>query len=575
MNLDIKIYRGEIDIFIPNESNEKIIKEKKMDKDNKKTKKKKSENKKEENKENIDIKKENIDNVEGEKEIEEKKKEEINEEIPKEETIEEKKEIEKMEIKENTNENHKGENETEDKIKSLFESIKNFNQLKNEVYEMKKHYEYLNQLTLKTIKEKQENNLIEFNNKIADINKKFNLLLGDIKPDDLEFNDTENNGVKAMNLSEIITRLKAFQFSKANITDLNQMNEDFDFRIKELSNKIRDIKFSLFGSDKDADNKINDNNNNTGQDESSKNAVNMPRLTFVSKTDFEKLKTDTENEFDKVWKEINSLRLVVDNISDKINNKASLNDLEDLKNIILQKTEELFLNQNKKHVNYSSTIKILQENFKKLLKLLSDKEQYYEKNKFSMGDNPLNLGGHSCASCENYLGDLNSEQKYVNWNKFPKKERDNNGDILKRVQNGYSRLLQMINFDNNGNPSLLPYNNNSINKETNVSSNVEDNLQSNEKNEKNDANQSFSNKRLFSTKVKKLVKENDKSKEFLNLKKEPCSRSRKLPSIKTSKSIDNLNILKYKSSQHMDKKDINFINPAISKVVQESDEINT
>ena len=75
MNLDIKIYRGEIDIFIPNESNEKIIKEKKMDKDNKKTKKKKSENKKEENKENIDIKKENIDNVEGEKEIQEKKKE--------------------------------------------------------------------------------------------------------------------------------------------------------------------------------------------------------------------------------------------------------------------------------------------------------------------------------------------------------------------------------------------------------------------------------------------------------------------------------------------------------------------
>ena len=47
----------------------------------------------------------------------------------------------------------------------------------------------------------------------------------------------------------------------------------------------------------------------------------MPRLTFVSKTDFEKLKTDTENEFDKVWKEINSLRLVVDNISDKNKDK--------------------------------------------------------------------------------------------------------------------------------------------------------------------------------------------------------------------------------------------------------------
>ena len=65
-----------------------------------------------------------------------------------------------MEIKENTNENHKGENETEDKIKSLFESIKNFNQLKNKVYEMKKHYEYLNQLTLKTIKEEVDKKLL-------------------------------------------------------------------------------------------------------------------------------------------------------------------------------------------------------------------------------------------------------------------------------------------------------------------------------------------------------------------------------------------------------------------------------
>ena len=78
-----------------------------------------------------------------------------------------------------------------------------------------------------------------------------------------------------------------------------------------------------------------------------------------------------------------------------------------------------------------------------MLKLLADRDQY-ENNQFKIDNNPIS--GHSCASCENYLGDLKIEQKYVNWNQFPRKERDNS-EIFKKVQNGYSRLLQMINFD--------------------------------------------------------------------------------------------------------------------------------
>ena len=522
---------------------------------------------------------------------EENKGIEINEEREKVEDQKEKKEIELKkeinkvkEIEKKINDINKKEeysvdkndnNKTTEKIKTLFESIKNFNQLKKEVYEIKKHYEYLNQLTVKNFEEKEQNNLANFNQKISEINKKFELLMGDIKPKDLENNSPEEQEYKAMNLSEINTRLRAYQFSKANTTDLSSLNEEFDFRIRELTRRFNEFKYSIYGSEKEDIEKEKDNEKDNNP-ESSDNiiGVNIPRLNFASKADFEKFKTKTEEEINNIWKEIDNIKLHVDDFNSKIKNKASLDELEELKDVILQKTEELFLSQNKKHVNYASAIKVLQDNFRKLLKLLSDKEQYYENNQYNqykMESNPMALGGHSCASCETYLGDLNPEQKFINWNKFPKKEKDNNADILKRVQNGYSRLLQMINFDNNGNPSLNPYTS-SINNETNISSNLEDNTLATK--EKSDGNQSFSNKRLFSTKVKKISKENNKTIDLLNSKKEYLNKNKRLPSIKTSKSIDNLNKLKYKSNQNINKKEINFLNPGFSKIINDSEEKN-
>ena len=519
------------------------------------------EDKKEEEKEETEQKEENNERREKE---ESEQKEEINEEKEK---VEENKD--NMNYLEENIDNNNQVNESVDKIKTLFESIKNFDQLKNEVYEMKKHYESLNKILIKNFEEKEKNNLENFNLKFSDLNKKLELLMGDIKPNDLEDKDPEMEGYKPMNLSEINTRLRAYQYSKANVTDLNSLNDEFDFRIKELGRRFSEFKISIFGTDKDD---ISEEKDKFDSGETERSGVKAPRLNFVSKTDFEKFRLKSEEEFGKIWDEINNIKLLVNDFNTKTKNRASLDDLEDLKNIILQKTEELFLSQNKKYVNFSSAIKILQDNFRKLLKLLSDKEQYYENNKYQMEGNPMAIGGHSCASCETYIGDLRTEQKFVSWNQFPKKERDNS-DILKKVQNGYSRLLQMINFDSNGNPSLNPYTS-SINNETNISSNVEDNTMATK--EKSEINQSFTNKRLFSTKVKKITKENNKTIDILNSKKEYINKNnKKLPSIKTSKSIDNLQKLKYKSNQNANKKDINFINPAISQIIQDSEEKNT
>ena len=524
-------------------------------------------------------------------ETKENKKKENEEKDQKEETSKEKEEKSEHKVEKNEkerknftqenkidNENHKNkeDNKTSNKIKTLFESIKNFEQLKNEVYEMKKHYENLNLVIVQNFEKKEQqeqNNTNNINQQISEINKKFELLLGDIRTKDFENNESEIEDFKAMNLSEIITRLRAYQHSKANTTDLISLNEEFDIRIKELTRRLDEFKISIFGPENDNDANESNNEQNKAKDNIDNRSVhNIPRFNFASKADFEQFKIKSEEEFSKLWKEINSLRLNVDDINSNIKNKTSLEEVEELKNIILEKTEELFLSQNKRYVNFVSSLKILQDNFKKLLKLLSDKEQYYENgnNPFSMNNNPLSLGGHSCASCDNFLGDLKSEPKFVNWKKFPRKEKDN-GDILKRVQNGYSRLLQMINFDNNGYPSLIPYTS-SINNETNISSNMEDNSLATK--ERKDSDQSFSNKRLFSTKVKKISRENNNSIDFQNSKKENRNKGRKLPSIKTSKSIDNLYRIKYKSNQNSNKKEINFINPAISQLIRDSEEKN-
>ena len=484
------------------------------------------------------------------------------------------------------------------KIKSLFESIKNFDQLKKEVYEMKKHYQYLNQLTIKSLEEKQKENLETFNQKFSEINKKFESLMGNNKDQDQDAsvnenkkdNDNDNkndiksenenseneNKPKMMNLSEMNARLKTFEYSKANLTDLSQVNDDLEGKIKELSNKIDNIKLNLFGIDKDDKDIVTNKPDKKYKEERDNNTnnINAQRFNFLNKTDFEKFLKKSEEEHSKIWKEIDSLRLVVGDINDNFNNKASLDDLEQLKNIILDKTEELFLGQNKKIVNNSSAINILQDNFKKLLKLLSEKEQYgnipsqnlyqFVKNKRS------GSGGHSCASCESYIGDLKIEPKHVNWNQFPKKERDN-AEILKKVHNGYSRLLQMINFDSGGKPSLVPYTSN-VNSDTNISSNMDNNISQTK--DKNEFNQSFYNKRLFSSKIKKMMKSNNKTVDLINLKKDEVSLHKKLPTIKTSKSIDNFQNLKQASNQTIHQKDIYFINPALYKVIPKREEKN-
>ena len=56
------------------------------------------------------------------------------------------------------------------------------------------------------------------------------------------------------------------------------------------------------------------------------------------------------------------------------------------------------------------------------------------------------INSNICASCESYIGDLKDNSPYVPWNKYPLRDQ---GDKVYRLGNGFSKMLQMIQVDEN------------------------------------------------------------------------------------------------------------------------------
>jgi len=126
---------------------------------------------------------------------------------------------------------------------------------------------------------------------------------------------------------------------------------------------------------------------------------------------------------------IDELRRLLDDLINALNEKVTINDFRNFEELILLKIEELKNACNKKFADKNETAK----NLKYLDSQIKNILEIYIKNK-EKGDNWLltkkPLGGHSCASCETYIGDLHENSQPIHWNKYPM--RDPN-DKLYRV----------------------------------------------------------------------------------------------------------------------------------------------
>ncbi len=308
-------------------------------------------------------------------------------------------------------------------------------------------------------------------------------------------------------IQDLIKRLTQIEINfrefveKCRIDDLwkeidNLKNNKAD--ISYVDDKINDILKQL----KDSLNKINDLNNkyNEHQDEidyikkrldelftlirelqnsisklsSFKFEGKQPEIDlsqYVSMIIFNDYKKENDDKFNQIFSELERLKKLIEELLNLLKNKADLSDLEDLKNFLLQKIDELAIACNKKFADKNETAKnfrYLEQQIKKILSMLLNKKDEHGDN-WLLAKKPLN--GYSCAACESYIGELKDNTQYIPWNRYPL--RDPN-EKLYRIGNGFSKMLQMLNVDN-VEPSNTPLEKNQTSKNFYKGNNKENN----------------------------------------------------------------------------------------------------
>ena len=378
--------------------------------------------------------------------------------------------------------------EIEDKIKDIEAKIENLNirigklednagnkdeleKLKKELEELKNYHD---QTVIKVTNNKEQIDLIlgrlndiingykegdeklqkeidDLKQKLADLNSQIDILLkmprGDGKSDlsainelmkrIMELEKNFNEFVEKVNIEEIYRQLKFLNDTKADKKDLEDLKEKHQIDIEAINKRI-DSLFSQLMNKTDG------------------TPINVDFSQYVYKSEFEKHKKENEKEFAKIWEELERLKNLINQIFNILKTKANLSDLEDLKNFLLGKIEELAIASMKKFADkneVTNNFKYLEDEIKKILEMLQNQRPNSEAETWLLAKKPIN--GYSCAACESSINDLRVDtNKFIPWNKMPLRDP---GDKLYRMGNSFSKMLQMLNFDNSGNVSLSPH----------------------------------------------------------------------------------------------------------------------
>lgn len=479
-----------------------------------------------------------------------------------------------------------------DKNNYGFDKIKTFSQLKNKVLEIKREQEKTKidvsenknkiediRKRLDQIKDGQsgrspsknattsEGNKNNLDSQISEINKILKFLLGDINMEDIENNDNddnEDNKKKFMNFEELNRRLTKLQFTKVDNTELDSKNEKLNNKIDDVERKMNELIYGLYGD------YINNKEKNNEQH-------SKKSMAFLKLDDFEVYKVGMEKELDKIRSDIEKLKKVIEVIFDHLKDKASIKDANDIKSYLMQKVEEIINNLTKKFVEKNenaNAFKNLEDQFKKVLILLATKAEH-ENDNWLIAKKPIN--GFSCAACESFIGELKEEptNKYIHWNKMPLREREKEKEMEKekmyRIGDGYSRVLKMVGFDNNGNVTLNP------------SSNIDINSLFAGNNENSKIKEGYDLQILkpaLHERVQSAHSKNSKEKDrSIDLIKTKNYYDKKLPKIKGSMSSDNFdkiienpnpNLNNIVTSSSNNNSSINFMNPKITKIMKKA-----
>ena len=265
----------------------------------------------------------------------------------------------------------------------------------------------------------------------------------------------------ANDILDDISKLKDAKADKADIPD----QDSYNFLLDDIKAKIKkhdsDIKELSQRTDNFFSKKLNQQ-----RDEQNSNMVNLNReflKIFLTKEDFFKHLKPIEIDLLNIKNDYQKAKDYLSQVMNSMKKKVDIAELTNVKEMLIEKIEELAKACNIKFADKNECLKNfkhIEEQLKKILFILQKRNEQISEGDGSwlIAKKPIN--GYSCAACESLIGELNNDaKKYVPWNRLPIKDSGDNY----RIGIGYSKMLQMINFDNNGNINISPDNNDDMN----------------------------------------------------------------------------------------------------------------
>ena len=346
-------------------------------------------------------------------------------------------------------------NETNNKINEIYKKVlqkieeekknskKNYDKIKNYIKKLEGSSQFQNNMNKDQIKELSEGDLrclAELTKRITDLEKQMKMLY---------------HSLDISKFKEEVAKLE---------NDLMQKIDEKDFF--ELSNKVN-INTAIMNNIKESLERAQDLGNKNSKDLNfflrKLESVNATVIAFKAALEaLSGIKNEnifdpsryldiiTFNEFikayhkdvEKIEKNIEDVRRLISELSSVLKSKASGEDMKTFEGIINNKLEEIKLLSVRKFsdkIEMNKNFKYIDAQIKHLTTVIMKKNEKNES--WLLAKKPI--GGHICASCEAYIGDLKGKDDFLVWNKYPKRNKEKNF----RIGNGFSHMLNMLNLD--------------------------------------------------------------------------------------------------------------------------------
>ena len=363
-------------------------------------------------------------------------------------------------------------------IEKLETKIKNLQKVINETFD----YFNKNSISIENKSNVSESSIVKTDGKIPakmkgdnltnllNRNKKFLDALDKIK-------ELEEN-VKILQDNTIIEQIKSdIQAIKTEINKYSTKNE-----FKELKEKTDDIQKEIKFNKEQFDDYINDKTDHEeiqttkrkleicvnktheletvlielikkmDQNASKSQEISLKNNKFLESRIFDEFKSQILKEFSNINENFTQSRKMSEEILESLKNRTCFKDLKVLEDVVLGKIEELKISSSKKfadHNDTSRTFKYLEQQIKYITQVFIKKME--KGDNWLLAKKPINT---MCASCESYIGELKDSGTYVPWNKYPNKDPN---DKLYRLGSGFSKMLQMIQVDENEKKNINGY----------------------------------------------------------------------------------------------------------------------